>query len=60
MMLGSDNVIKNLNLNESLVGEYRNNDHEMCSIKNSLWIDLIEFQKGSLSIEMLYQNKKKR
>ena len=59
MMLGSDNVIKNLNLNESLVGKYRNNDHEICSIKNSLWNDLIEFQKGSMSIEMLYQNKKK-
>ena len=58
-MLGSDNVIKNLNLNESLVGKYRNNDHEICSIKNSLWNDLIEFQKGSISIEMLYQNKKK-
>ncbi len=58
-MLGSDDITKNLNLNESLIDKYRNNDKEMCTIKNSLWNDLIEFQKGNISSDVLLRNKNK-
>jgi len=59
MMLGSDDITKNLNLNETLIDKYRNNDKEMCTIKNSLWNDLIEFQKGNISRDVLLRNKNK-